>query len=241
MKKPQSKKPQAKAKNTAKTPRTFKTPGASKGIMIALFLILAIIPIIVRLKVVDLTVFAESPWVSDVDYDFFSYFKSRILIAITFFMTAAFFFDRFSKGNPLEKKPLDISVLVFMVAVFFSAVLSEYVSLSFWGFRGRYEGALVLWSYMLILFIASKYTYDEKQLKFLLKGLYFSVFVVGTIGIFQFFKMDLFKMDIGKTLIVPMQYLKSGAEITIRMAETQIYSTLQNSNYMGSGLLCDMV
>lgn len=229
MKKVQSKKPSAK--NKTKTPRT---PGASKGIMIALFLIFAIIPIIVRLKVVDLTVFAESPWVSDVDYDFFSYYKSRILISISFFMTAAFIFDRSSKGNPLEKKTLDLSILIFMVAVFFSAVLSEYVSLSFWGFRGRYEGALVLWSYTLILFIGSKYTYDEKQLKLLLKGLYFSVAVVGTIGIFQFFKMDLFKTEIGKTLIVPMQYLKSGAEITIRMAETQIYSTLQNSNYMGS-------
>ncbi|SCZ79043.1 O-antigen ligase family protein [Acidaminobacter hydrogenoformans] len=234
MKKAHSKNPSAKTKNKIKTSRTPRTPGASKGIMIALFLILAIIPIIVRLKVVDLTAYAESPWVSDVDYDFFSYYKSRILISITFLMTAVFVFDRSSHGNPHEKKPLDLSILVFMVTVLFSAVLSEFVSLSFWGFRGRYEGALVLWSYMLILFIGSKYTYDEKQLKLLLKGLYFSVAVVGTIGIFQFFKMDLFKTEIGKTLIVPMQYLKSGAEITIRMAETQIYSTLQNSNYMGS-------
>lgn len=209
-------------------------PKATKGIMIAIFLILAIIPIIVRLKVVDLTVYANSPWVSDVDYDFFSYYKSRLLFAFTAIMLGTFIWDRLSIGNPLEKKPLDLAILTFGAAVLLSTVLSEYISLSLWGFRGRYEGAFVLWAYMIILFIGSKYTYDEKQLKFLLKGLYFSVAVIGTIGIFQFFKMDLFKSDFGKSIIVPMQYLKSGAEITIRMAETQIYSTLQNSNYVGS-------
>lgn len=209
-------------------------PKATKGILLILFLILAIIPIIVRLKVVDLTVFAESPWVSDVDYDFFSYYKSRILLLFSIFMLGAFIWDRLSLGNPIEKKPLDLSILVFSGAVLLSTIFSEYISLSVWGFRGRYEGAFVLLSYMLVLFIGSKYTYNEKQLKFLLKGLYVSVAVIGTIGIFQFFKMDLFKSEIGKSIIVPMQYLKSGAEITIRMAETQIYSTLQNSNYVGS-------
>lgn len=230
MKKTQSKK-QVSPKEKFKKPLV---PKVTKGILIALFLILALIPIIVRLKVVDLSVFAESPWVSDVDYDFFSYYKSRILFMVSSVILGAFIWDRLSLGNPLEKKPLDLSILLFSSAVVLSTVLSEYISLSVWGFRGRYEGALVLLAYMLILFVSSKYTYDEKQLKFLLKGLYVSVAVIGTIGIFQFFKMDLFKSEIGKSLIVPMQYLKSGAEITIRMAETQIYSTLQNSNYVGS-------
>ncbi|MZQ99352.1 MAG: hypothetical protein GT601_16930 [Acidaminobacter sp.] len=230
MKKAQSKKPTS-LKEKFKKPMV---PKVTKGILIALFLILALIPIIVRLKVVDLTVFAESPWVSDVDYDFFSYYKSRILFMISSVILGAFIWDRLSLGNPLEKKTLDLSILMFSGAVVLSTVFSEYISLSVWGFRGRYEGALVLLAYMLILFVSSKYTYDEKQLKFLLKGLYVSVAVIGTIGIFQFFKMDLFKSEIGKSIIVPMQYLKSGAEITIRMAETQIYSTLQNSNYVGS-------
>lgn len=230
MKKAQSKKP-ANTKDKSKKPLM---PTATKGILFALFLILAIIPIIVRLKVVDLTVFAESPWVSDVDYDFFSYYKSRILFMISTIMLGAFIWDRLSLDNPIEKNPIDLSILVFSGAVLLSTIFSEYISLSVWGFRGRYEGAFVLLSYMLVLFIGSKYTYNEKQLKFLLKGLYVSAAVIGTIGIFQFFKMDLFKSELGKSIIVPMQYLKSGAEITIRMAETQIYSTLQNSNYVGS-------
>ncbi len=230
MKKVQSKK-QGNPKNKL---NKSLMPKATKGILLILFLILAIIPIIVRLKVVNLTVFAESPWVSDVDYDFFSYYKSRILLLFSIFMLGAFIWDRLSLGNPIEKKPFDLSILAFSGAVLLSTIFSEYISLSVWGFRGRYEGAFVLLSYMLVLFIGSKYTYNEKQLKFLLKGLYVSVAVIGTIGIFQFFKMDLFKSEIGKSIIVPMQYLKSGAEITIRMAETQIYSTLQNSNYVGS-------
>lgn len=233
MNKANSKK-QSNPKNQKSKFKSQGIPKATKSIMIAFFLILAILPIIVRLKVVDLTVFADSPWVSDVDYDFFSYYKSRVLFAIGVLMMGAFFSDRLSHGNPLEKKPFDLAVLVFAVTVLLSSVFSEYVKISVWGFRGRYEGAIVLLFYMVLLFVGSKYRYDEKQLKLLLKGLYVSVAIVGIIGIFQFFKMDLFKSEIGKNLIVPFQYLKSGAEITIRMAETQIYSTLQNSNYMGS-------
>ena len=81
----------------------------------------------------------------------------------------------------------------------------------------------------------------KSALKLILAGLLFSAFIASLIGLFQFIgrvelfgkvcePLDFFKTNLGRMLIIPREY----RGLNVNFSTQQIYSTLYNSNFVGS-------
>jgi O-antigen ligase len=197
-------------------------------------LIVAITPLIVYLKVMDFSGFLGMQAESVTDADFFSHYKAVFLILTSMFFFALYGVDHWNHRLNVEKKPFDIAIGLYLALILLSVLFSTHKMVSLIGYMQRYEGGIVLIVYLLLLFTVSKYDYDEKQAMSVLKALAVSAGVISVIGIFQFFKMDFFRSALGVQLITPPSLNLTVEQLNFTMPVTQIYSTLQNSNYVGS-------
>ena len=203
--------------------------------LIPLAFILAVIPLIVFLKVVPLQGIVKDNWIQDINYDFFSYYKAQALKISTIAAIIMFVICKQTNRLEIKKTKVYIPMGIYSLMVVLSTVFSKYKGVALNGFPDRYEGMWVLLCYMAILFITVNMVQTEKHIKFLLSALAFSTVVIGTIGVFQFLGYDLFNSDIGKKLILPSKYEFLAPDIRFQFEHTNaIYSTLQNTNYVGS-------
>lgn len=202
--------------------------------IIPLFLIATIIPLIVYLKIYPIDNVSYNYWIGDKEnYDFFSYYKSVFIIVLAILSLVMFCVARYKKLINTKKMILAyIPIVVYGVAILFSAALSKYPNTAWIGFVDRYEGAYILLSYLAILFTTINLVDNEKLIKVMLTGLFVSASIVGIIGIFQFFGMDFFKSDLGRLFILPKEYRANNLAFTF--GPHTIYSTLYNTNYVGS-------
>lgn len=202
--------------------------------IIPLFAIAAIIPVIVYLKVKTIDSTSYNYWTGQKDnYDFFSYYKAIFTMILSVASLLVFLYARYKKIiNAKQLMLYYIPIAVYTVAIFLSALLSKYPNTAWIGFIDRYEGAYVLLSYLAILFTTINLVNNEKLIRIMLTGLFISSGIVGAIGIFQFFGLDLFKSDFIRPIILPSQYINSDLNFTFG-AHT-IYTTLYNTNFVGS-------
>jgi len=111
-----------------------------------------------------------------------------------------------------------------------SCIFSKYKAIAFKGISERYEGFFVLTCYMILMVTAMFYTKNRYNLRFLIAGFLGCIVVVGGIGLFQYFGMDIFKTDF-ITKIVFGKHYKDGQKLTVLF--DYIYSTLYNPNCVG--------
>ncbi len=201
--------------------------------IIPVILISALVPLIVHLKVITMDNMTFQFWTGEKDNaDFFSYYKA---VAIMIFTAAAFllFLVAQYRGLQIKKQSIYyIPILLYAVLIVLSAVFSKYSNTSLIGFADRYEGVFVLLSYLLILFVTINMVNSLRLMNILVVGLLLSSFVIGTIGIFQYFDIDFFKSSAGKYLILPEAYRH--LNLTFNFGARTIYTTLYNTNYVGS-------
>jgi len=213
----------------------LKTENPGNFVLLPIAIILSIIPLIVYLKIVKLNEIEFANWTGEQTYtDFFSYYKSQWLMICTILAIVFFFAYFIIKGIKVEKSFLYIPTAVYAGLIILSTITSKYPEIAFKGFAGRYEGMWVLLCYLSLMIIVFNLVKEENQIKFLLSVLFISGAILCLIGLFQFLRLDLFRSDFGKRLILPQQYLKYKDSVNFRFEETYIYSTLQNPNYMGS-------
>lgn len=198
---------------------------------------IALIPLIVRMHI---TYNAEvlSVWNSDVNYDFFSFFKSVLTICISVILLLMLITVMILKKQKIRKSFLVLSISVYVFLSIASAILSLYPKTAIVGFPERYEGLLVILAYMLLFISTLYFINNEKQVTFLLKALIISSTIIGIIGIFQYFGHDIFKSEFGLSWIVPGQYSTLVNQIQFQSEDriaigNAIYSSLQNPNTLG--------
>lgn len=203
--------------------------------VIPLGLIVFLIPLIVRMKAVLATGIEKQVLISSDFYsDFFSYNKSKMLIILTCIALVYMFYALVLENIVIKKTLFYIPISMYLILALLSSFMSEYKHIALFGFAERYEGLIILGMYMLLLFLAINLTNSKKSLLILLGSLLISSLIICSIGLFQYFGYDLFKSYIGKKLILPSKYFNS--DVTISMGAGTLYSTLMNSNYVGSYL-----
>ncbi|WP_159442938.1 O-antigen ligase family protein [Selenihalanaerobacter shriftii] len=116
--------------------------------------------------------------------------------------------------------------------IILSTMYSAYPKVAVWGFPDRYEGMLVLLSYLVVMFLSINLINHERDMKFLLRVLFISASLISIIGLLQYLGFDIFANVIEKKLILPDTLSKLSNEINIKF--DYIYSTLYNPNYVGS-------
>lgn len=201
-----------------------------------LMLIVAIVPLIVRLKIVPLYgASAEFKVGQDVNADFFSYYKMVWFIVFTAIGTAVFSARYYIYENIyLKKTNIYYPMIAYTILVILSTIFATHRDVALRGFMDRYENIYVLIGYMLCLFLSINLIDNEKQVKYLLYALGASAIIICTIGIFQYAQHDIFATEFGKKLMIPSLFRDSIENIDFTFGGTKrVYATLYNPNYVG--------
>ncbi|MCH5251857.1 MAG: O-antigen ligase family protein [Lachnospiraceae bacterium] len=200
--------------------------------VLPVFLALGFVPLIVSAKKYT-TGLNGYDWFSnsETSVDIFLYWKGRALIllaCIMFFILVVRFVRRTGKKAVLPF----LCLCCYLLLAVLSTIFSRYPSFSLWGSYEQWEGLLVLLAYGILFFYAYQVTDCERMVRVIVYGIIIGSFLLGLIGTFQFFRMDLFRSDIGKSIM----NLMSGDKMsyTFNFSDGWVYATLYNPNYVGS-------
>ncbi len=197
--------------------------------------IISVVPLIVYMKVVELTPIEIKNWYGEQYYtDFFSYYKSQWLMAGTIFAAVFYFVQSLVHKFRLKKSFIYFPALIYAGLAILSTVLSEHRTVALRGFVARFEGMYALLCYVALFLLAFNMVNSEKHIKFILGALLASATVIGLTGLFQFLGYDLFRTDFGKRLILPKAYHDIADSLQFRFELSNIFSTFSNPNYIGS-------
>lgn len=199
-------------------------------------LILCIIPLIVRMSVVNLDENSISVWGTSVQTDLFSQKKAFYLMLFSIVLIALsiiFFKKIFEKKDKIINAIL-IASLIFLVFTLLSTILSKYRQTSIWGVYDRAEGFVTITCYI-ILFVYSIYTFkNTENYKYIVVPIIILVFINSFLGIFQYSGSDLIKTNLGKIITIPSEYRTPNFSLNLLFEKGKLYGTLFHYNYVGS-------
>ncbi len=207
-------------------------PEASSILILPLVLVIAVSPLIIHLKIIPVDQAISDFWNSPRNNDFFSYYKSVLVVVGAVLAAAALLAGACSKRLSIKKSYLYIPVSLYAICIIFSTALSEYPRTALSGFPDRYEGAIVLLSYLVVFIAAMNLPDKASHIKLIAGSLLVSSAIIGTIGLLQYFGYDIFKSAPGKWLM--LYPLHTGAENMVYGDKTgTIFATLYNPNSLG--------
>lgn len=198
--------------------------------------IIAVVPLIVFLKIINLSGDYFNLWNGAQDsFDFFSYYKMVWFITGTVFAIIMLLVKYYQKGNEtIRKSNYYIPMGIYALFVVLSTLLSKYPDIAKSGFVERYEGVYVIVGYMIILFITINLVRKEMHIKVILGCLFASAIILGTIGLFQYIGFDLWKSQFGKSLMISSLDKQNLSQLTFLFDKHYIYTTLYHPDYVGS-------
>lgn len=204
--------------------------------IIPLAVILFLIPIIVRFKEIILSGAGLKFGPSNGSYaDFFNYYKSVWLIALTILALLVCLWYFHSKKLQLPKLTLFLPLGIYYIFVLLSTLLSEYKDQAIWGYQDRREGFWVITCYFIICILAAHFITTEFDIKLLFGALIISASILSILGVTQFWGVDILQTEFGKHLMLSSSaFEKYGSTLDFKFPNHYIYSTLYNPNYVGS-------
>ena len=164
--------------------------------------------------------------------DFFSYYKMVAIVACAIVTVLLFIYRLTTQTFAIKKTFLYIPILIYSLFVILSYVYSEYKEFALWGFRERFEGTVIILSYMVMLVYAINTINSEKNIKFILYPVAASSALLGFLGISQAIGNDFFRTKLGGMLITPPSFWASLDTLEFNFAIGQIYQTVYNLNYV---------
>lgn len=207
----------------------------STYLILPIALILLIVPLIVHMKEIPISSSAIPFWKGGTsDYDFFSYYKMVWFLIFTVAAVIALVMKFINTNFKIKKTNLYIPMGIYTFFVIISSLVSKTTDVALKGFPNRYEGMFVILAYMVILFVVINLLDNEKQLQIILGGLFISSLIIGLIGMFQFFNMDLFQSGFGKRLMLPIASWAMADSLSFQLGARAVYGTLYHTDYVGS-------
>lgn len=199
-----------------------------------ILLIIFIIPSIVYMRAVEQSDMAKLYWRgSPVVYDFFCYYKTFFLRWLSFFAIGFFLVNKFLYGfKSIWDKKL-IPLLVYLFFVFLSSVFSDFSEFAWFGYPDRFEGALSIFSYGLIMYLTYEFSEHMNAKKWLIVSFIIMCVLLNIVGIFQFWKMDIFQTQFGREMILPSQFEQFASKLNFHQPNP-VYMTLYQSNFVGT-------
>ncbi|MFA9423264.1 MAG: O-antigen ligase family protein [Sedimentibacter sp.] len=204
------------------------------GYYLPIIFIIAIIPLIVRGKIIELPLEIANFWRGGTtQIDFFSYNKFIALIIGTIAFVCAYLGLFLNNKLPLQhEKKYYIPMLIYVALAIISAVMAKNKYVAIEGFIEMNQGIFVLLSYIILTFILMNYTRDERDVKIIVYSFVAVTVAEGLLGLGQYFGHDLFRTSLGQWLVLPASL--KGKEIKFIFEAYTISGTLYNTNFVGS-------
>lgn len=212
----------------------ISTKKTSSLFLLPIILIIAVIPLIVRMHVYEANL-AQYNWYSSLDtvYDFFLYYKSLLFILISISLLIILTHRYVTNKKSLKFTPELIPLVIYAILAILSSVFSEYSYFSYHGMSEQFESLFVLLGYSLVVYYTFTFVNSENDIKKIIKWWMISIFILCFIGLTQLLGHDIFYTIIGKKLITPASQWNVIDNITFSMTPRTVYSTLYNPNYVG--------
>lgn len=179
--------------------------------------------------------------------DFFSYYKSNLIIIIAVLVILILLFRVMTQSFAIKKTSFYIPMIIYFVFTFLSFIFSDYKEFAWRGWNERFEGTIILFCYMIMLFFIINTVNTERSIKWILYPITGASIVLSLIGLSQAFDKDFFKTEIGQKIIVPNEMTplgqtthqlieeaaKNGDQyLAFTFQNNQIYQTVYNINYV---------
>lgn len=205
------------------------------SLAVILAVIGAMVPITVFLKTIPVVGVYKEIFLNTANvYDFFSFYKSILMLVLSLLLLIVFLYKLSMKELKIEKSVIYIPVIVAFIFFLLSTLFSAQKNVGILGLPDRYEGFLILVTYFIVFFIAMNIVKEEKELKYIVYGVIISSAIIGIIGIFQYMELDIFKVEAVKQVICNNALAQNGKKLDFSFDSGIVYSTLYNPNYVGS-------
>lgn len=164
--------------------------------------------------------------------DFFSYYKMVAIVVCAVAALVFLLYRIFIQALYVKRSYAYVPMLVYTIFVVLSYVFSDYKLFALWGWNDRFEGTLVLVSYMILLFFTINTINSEKNVRWLVYVLAAVSTLLGLLGLTQALNHDFFKTTIGKKLITPTWFWDQIDSLNFTFDNREIYQTVYNINYV---------
>ena len=224
-----------KGGNTGKAKGT-KASGKFNPYILPLLFVLGILPLIVRLKIVNTNMEGFGFYsIADKTEDIFLYYKSIFFITVCSIMLVLIIAQAFVHHRELKATKLFIPLAAYAFLAFLSAVFSEHASFSFTGIVDHFESVWVLLGYALCVYYAFLFVSETKDVEILMSVFFLGTVLMLLIGLSQAFSQDIFRSGLGRWLILPKEFYDNpNAQLEFEFPLGRVYLTLFNPNYVGS-------
>ena len=192
----------------------------------------SVVPLITYAKYTLLSTFISSHWLGQpVSADVFSYYK-MILIIICGISTLVLMINKLIKADLKFKLSVPLLIAVtYGILVLLSTILSDYTSVALWGAPERYEGGIVLISYMIVFIYTFSILDNIKSIKTIIGCMLISASIIFTISALQFFGLDIFRTDFFRAIFNMKASPTNPYDLILYVKEYVSYGTLYNSNH----------
>lgn len=209
----------------------------NKIMFIPLIVVLAIIPLIVRLQIVEPETNVAIAMGTSKFADFFSSYKASFIILTSILMLVITFL--FIQKDMIKKDRLTITYMicsgVFLIVSLLATVMSDYTSSAWWGIPDRCEGMVITACYILFLMYALMVFKKYEDYKYIVIALSIVVVVSSFLGYFQYVGKDLMvNSDFVKRLIISKADSEKINSLSGLIEKGTIYGTMFHYNYVGS-------
>ena len=208
----------------------------SNKVLLPIIIMMGFIPLIVHMYVYNCNL-SQFEWFSanaDRQSDFFFAWKMIAIVAVAIVMIGILLYQALKKNKKMEFRLENSFYFLFLYAMFvgMSALFSGY---KYWVVRGTFElfePVWVVFAYILLCYYTYQFVQNERQVKFILGAAGIGMTIVTLIGVFQYFKLDFFKTDFGKHLILNPSWWSNLEALNFNVLEGTSYTTLYNPNFL---------
>lgn len=218
----------------------MKTKG-EKGVgnLLPFLLALAVVPLVCIIHKFDCGM-QDYDWASTdgTVYDFFLYYKSKLLIVLGVLLCCMMAWHKFSDVQKvLSDKKTWFSLSgagLFLLCSFLSVFASFSLSDAFWGGYEQWEGFAVLFVYVILFLFGYTSFHEEQDFRITYAFLTGGALIVGLLGAFQAFGFDYVNTKGMYAVLTSMEAATKNMEYELSFGKGMAYSTLYNPNYVGS-------
>ncbi len=203
--------------------------------VIPTLLLVIFIPSFIYVKINNLSYIYFLAWNGEkISIDLFAYYRSLILIAVSVCLGILLVVRQFDRASKFSHNIAYLPLLLYLLFVIISTVFAEYWNIALFGFIERYEGTLVIASYVILFVCAHQLINSLFVLKATLYSYLISSSIIALVGIPQFFGYDIFNSDVFRSLILSNQDKSMISSFIIKHSGNVIYATLYNPNNVGT-------
>lgn len=209
----------------------------NKIMFIPLIVVLAIIPLIVRLQIVTPDVDVAIAMGTSKFADFFSSYKASFIILVSIMILIIGFLVVQKDMFKIDKLTITYMICsgIFLVVSLAATVMSDYNSSAWWGIPDRSEGMVITACYILFLMYALLAFRKYDNYKYIVLSLAVVVVVSGFLGYFQYVGKDLIvNNEFVQSLVISKEDRATIGSLSGLIEKGTIYGTMFHYNYVGS-------